>query len=119
MNSSTFLILVGVVLIMLGLSLRKLLAERKRITHRANKGLYYNKISSKDKDLLRAFTGGVCQCCGEPGGYLIIEHNHSTGRIRGVTCQSCNVRIGNYENSRGHGHMNYIINWVHNDGPKY
>jgi hypothetical protein len=46
---------------------------------------------------------GVCAICAKP---LIIsfevrapsiDHDHRTGRVRGILCQSCNLRVGWYE----------------------
>lgn len=37
-----------------------------------------------------------CEICG-PATYLVIDHDHKTGRVRGVLCQSCNLGIGAIE----------------------
>jgi hypothetical protein len=40
----------------------------------------------------------TCGCCGtdKPGGRFSwnVDHDHATGRIRGVLCQNCNTAIG-------------------------
>lgn len=41
--------------------------------------------------------GGVCAICGEPppaNGRLCIDHNHTTGAVRGLLCNACNTGIG-------------------------
>ena len=42
---------------------------------------------------------GACAICGtkEPGttGAFAIDHDHKTGKVRGLLCRSCNVGIGN------------------------
>ena len=49
---------------------------------------------------------GLCAACGvykdpwEPTGvanrakYLVVDHDHATGRIRGLLCTQCNIAIG-------------------------
>lgn len=44
--------------------------------------------------------GNVCKICGgiNPGGNrLAIDHDHKTGKIRGLLCIKCNIKIGWYE----------------------
>ena len=42
--------------------------------------------------------GYVCAICGsdKPRGYgrMCVDHNHLTGKIRGILCQPCNTSIG-------------------------
>jgi Recombination endonuclease VII len=43
--------------------------------------------------------GGVCAICEEPpvkgrGKRLVVDHDHRTGRPRGLLCALCNVAIG-------------------------
>jgi hypothetical protein len=43
--------------------------------------------------------GGCCAICGTdtPGtsGIFAVDHDHKTGKVRGLLCRSCNVGIGN------------------------
>lgn len=39
-----------------------------------------------------------CKLCGKnPIRTPVVDHNHRTGRIRGIVCQKCNIIIGMYE----------------------
>jgi hypothetical protein len=58
-------------------------------------------MTLKDFDLMLAKQKGVCKICGkEPKGmqnskkYLCVDHNHETGKVRGLLCGSCNVALG-------------------------
>ncbi len=56
----------------------------------------YGISLSKYKEIL-AEQGGVCACCGgvnENGKNLSVDHDHDTGVIRGLLCNTCNVAIG-------------------------
>ena len=44
--------------------------------------------------------GGVCAICGKDNNhktqrYLHVDHNHKTGKVRGLLCIRCNTIIGN------------------------
>lgn len=43
--------------------------------------------------------GGVCAICGKPppGKFpLCVDHDHDTGRIRGLLCNPCNSLMGRW-----------------------
>ena len=47
---------------------------------------------------------GVCAICGDPpeagpGNFLVVDHDHSTGAIRGLLCHPCNWALGNLRDS--------------------
>jgi hypothetical protein len=52
---------------------------------------------------LTAHNNGHCQICGgrEPGGRggWHVDHDHKTGRVRGVLCCSCNRALGYFKDS--------------------
>jgi len=61
-------------------------------------------ITHDDYDTLLAAQHNVCTACGLPETgvdprtqqphYLVVDHDHRTGRIRGLLCSACNVALG-------------------------
>lgn len=47
--------------------------------------------------------GGVCAVCGglnpTPTRRLAVDHDHKTGKIRGLLCGPCNLHLGKFEDS--------------------
>jgi len=43
--------------------------------------------------------GGACAVCRVPtpgeGHYWHVDHDHQTGKVRGILCQHCNLGVGN------------------------
>ncbi len=62
---------------------------------------YFQKkygITEEERDQLLASQGGVCAICktDDPKSKLgwVIDHCHTSGRVRGVLCHRCNVMLG-------------------------
>ena len=77
--------------------------EILRYAKRHNMEYYYLQkysITPKQKKELIIKQHGVCAICGKlPNGRfktLHIDHDHKTGRIRGLLCYSCNSGVGNF-----------------------
>lgn len=72
-------------------------ARRARIRHR------YNITEEQYEEMVLA-QGGCCAICREPpskhntrahwNGKLCIDHDHVTGRVRGLLCNDCNLAVG-------------------------
>lgn len=82
----------------------------------ANKKIYFaknrEKILAKFKvyrygvtpeafERMFAEQGGVCAICGGLGGKkgLCVDHDHETGKVRGLLCGFCNNGIGHFKDS--------------------
>ena len=42
---------------------------------------------------------GLCALCGIPDHNLVVDHDHSTGRVRMLLCSGCNIKVGVIENN--------------------
>ena len=40
-----------------------------------------------------------CAICGTRAKYLVLDHDHNTGKLRKMICRSCNLGIGNLNDS--------------------
>ncbi len=63
--------------------------QRKTLTNRAHRhGLTVEQ-------LLAVLAPGVCAICRSPTR-LHVDHDHVTGRVRGLLCASCNLGLGRF-----------------------
>jgi hypothetical protein len=56
-------------------------------------------MTPEDRIEMSKKQGDVCKICGRPnsgnkGKYLHIDHNHVTGKVRGMLCNNCNTMLG-------------------------
>jgi hypothetical protein len=54
-------------------------------------------ISLAEYNMLLEQQNGVCAVCEQPcptGRRLAVDHDHETGRVRGLLCRNCNSGIG-------------------------
>jgi hypothetical protein len=54
-------------------------------------------ITSEQYDALLAKQGGRCALCGSGFFSLCLDHDHVTGKVRGLLCRVCNRRLGDLE----------------------
>jgi hypothetical protein len=53
------------------------------------------KISSQEYDLMVDNQNGLCALCGNvPNKQLCVDHDHISGKIRGLLCYRCNNMLG-------------------------
>ena len=46
--------------------------------------------------------GGMCEICHMPersNKHLAVDHDHTTGKIRGLLCSACNTGIGQFKHN--------------------
>ena len=70
-----------------------------------NKALKQYGITHEDYERMYLQQGGVCAICEESETYagrtnLSVDHCHSTGKIRGLLCASCNMALGKFKDSK-------------------
>ena len=63
----------------------------------------YQLTTAQYQELLKAQGGacGICQCSPEEAGQsqLVVDHDHVTGRVRGLLCQACNLGLGRFRDN--------------------
>lgn len=42
---------------------------------------------------------GVCPLCKTHHDFLVVDHDHGTGKIRGLLCNHCNLALGHFKDS--------------------
>lgn len=57
-------------------------------------------LSKEDYNTLLLSQGGCCAICGaETDNNLFVDHNHSSGKVRGLLCRACNTGLGNFSDN--------------------
>jgi hypothetical protein len=82
------------------------------------------KFNMTEEDYLQKYLdqGGVCAICGGPpngvtkfymGNNFSIDHDHKTGEVRGLVCQSCNHGLGCFKDSPVllQKAIDYLVSW--------
>lgn len=71
-------------------------AKTKRIYVLKNK---YG-ISEEEYSRLHELQNGKCAVCGKELDHnLCVDHDHKTGKIRGLLCDKCNLALGNVDDN--------------------
>jgi|694.fasta_scaffold41796_19 hypothetical protein len=72
--------------------------------------LWRFNITLEEYQVLFETQGGVCKICNNPETakknkseelrMLAVDHDHNTGKVRGLLCARCNVQLGHYEKTK-------------------
>lgn len=72
---------------------------RSLVARRASLKKLYG-LSLEQYDEMLANQNGVCALCyrsSKPRKWLDVDHNHSTGEVRGLLCMACNRSLGHFD----------------------
>lgn len=56
-------------------------------------------ITLEQKETLIQSQNGKCKICGNPMVRCYVDHDHTTGKIRGILCNACNLALGLFRDS--------------------
>jgi len=77
------------------------LPEQLEVSQLTAKGKYLQRtydISLKEYERLYVEQYGLCAICHQPAAkekpFLVVDHDHETGNVRGLLCNNCNMAIG-------------------------
>ncbi len=62
-----------------------------------NRRIRWYGVSKKDWDKLYQKINGICPIC-ELRPATVVEHDHLTGKVRGLVCTRCNAGLGYLDN---------------------
>ena len=51
------------------------------------------RITEIEYQKLLTESGGLCSICKKPMQRVCVDHDHSTGLVRGLLCHSCNIKL--------------------------
>jgi hypothetical protein len=76
--------------------------QRKEAAHNAMVQKVYG-LGPGDYERLYALQGGTCAICKRATGKtrrLSVDHDHKTGKVRGLLCRPCNSMLGHARDER-------------------
>jgi hypothetical protein len=103
----------------------KVLEQRERAKPKTKIRTQKNKVHAKDQYLKRKYgislkeyefllnnQNGMCAICGikkcKTGKSFSVDHDHNTGKVRGLLCIACNLKLGQFNNE----FLNNIIKYL-------
>lgn len=71
-------------------------ARCRECRRKTNLRWLYN-LTLEDYESLLSAQSGKCWICKDIEYPLKVDHNHVTGKVRGLLCRRCNILVGLYE----------------------
>lgn len=97
-------------------------SDKRKVVNRRKELLrtYGLTVEEYEAKLLEQSNG--CAICGRPAGrlHLSVDHNHTTGQVRGLLCQKHNVAVAVLEYPELPALIAYLEKWnnsAHKDDP--
>jgi hypothetical protein len=56
-------------------------------------------LSLEDFENILELQDGVCRICKRPDRRLCVDHDHTTGKVRGILCATCNKGLGLFQDN--------------------
>lgn len=78
-------------------------AKAKKDPYQRMKHLKKYGLTLEQYEAMHNAQGGVCLICGKPNQnnrILCVDHDHKTGKVRGLLCTSCNSKLGIFEENK-------------------
>lgn len=72
--------------------------------------LYKYGLTEEQYEAIKLSQGSLCAICKKEKN-LVVDHCHSTGKIRGLLCTTCNTGLGKFQDSpdRLQDAINYLV----------
>lgn len=78
--------------------------RRYRATDGGHRHSWWAKygLTVEEHKAMKDHQGGLCALCRIPPKKFYIDHDHTTGNVRALLCQRCNLAVAYFES---HGHL--------------
>jgi len=97
---------------------KKYQKNRAKLDNKLSRARRYNLSIEQLEKLLK---DGKCDICGrepkEGSRGLFVDHNHITGKVRGVLCVNCNSALGMFQGDDGTEILYSAIQYLENNIP--
>lgn len=99
------------------LDANRIYQEKNPSVYRASRYRRRYGITLEEYNTLLEFQKGVCAICGKPEmmhKQLVVDHDHKTGKVRGLLCTNCNKALGNAFDDVGvlRNMITYLLSWI-------
>jgi hypothetical protein len=68
---------------------------------------YNYGVTAEEYEALKTRTAGICPIClrdpvatFDRNKWLVTDHDHTTGKLRGLICHSCNIALGSFQDDQ-------------------